>query len=116
MHSSIIAAASHYNCSYCLLLSLSLIPLLPPPSSSFADHTHRHCFSLPSRVPSCCSTYLPSLPYTSLVAPSHAILYAAPALVVTSFATAACHCYHYASIGDDTANISFQCYSNTNRR
>ncbi|RWW21689.1 hypothetical protein BHE74_00027430 [Ensete ventricosum] len=81
-HNSVVAIASHYSCS-CCLSSPSMIPLLPPPStssSSSTGHTCRYCFSLPSRTPSCCSTHLSLLHYTSLVTPSHALLYRAPAL------------------------------------
>ncbi|RRT62452.1 hypothetical protein B296_00002325 [Ensete ventricosum] len=82
MHSSVVVVTSHYNRS-CYLSPLLLIPLLPPPStssSSSIDRTHHHCFSLPNRTLSYCSTHLPSLPYTFLIAPSHALLYAALAL------------------------------------
>ncbi|RWV99391.1 hypothetical protein BHE74_00018561 [Ensete ventricosum] len=68
---------------FCCLSPSLLISLLPPPSissSSSAGHTHRYYFLLPSRTPSYYSTHLSPLSYTSIVAPSHTLLCAAPAL------------------------------------
>ncbi|RZR98412.1 hypothetical protein BHM03_00027766 [Ensete ventricosum] len=73
-------------------------------SSSSVGHTRRCCFSLPSRAPSCCSTWLPLLPYTSLVASSHTLL--CIALALGRDLLYHCHHCHYASVGDNDSNVA----------